>query len=73
VVGEDDIEDDWVDPVTAPSPPGPAARSENKEWRKKPVPMTSVLYLFPVSVEVGRGNPARDGGRTESRSVCGIL
>ncbi|KAJ7433638.1 hypothetical protein B0H11DRAFT_757814 [Mycena galericulata] len=110
---EVDIEDDWVDPVAAPPPPPPppsskkssGSKGKSKGRGKKAVPVPSVHYPFPVSVEDAASPPAmpapqerqrnvtvsprsggvaasgqrmhtaraRDGGRTQSGGVRGIL
>jgi cysteine protease ATG4 len=102
--GDMDIEDDWVDPVAPP--PAPVAKKVSKKGKgksKKAVPVPSVHYPFPVSVEDSAGVPAsppqrerivmvspraggagvggqrmhtaraRDGGRTQSGGVRGVL
>ncbi|KAJ7245089.1 hypothetical protein C8J57DRAFT_1191054 [Mycena rebaudengoi] len=75
---EDDIEDDWVDPVPPPpvAAPAPAKKSksasgkgkERKEKRSKTkkaaaVPVPSVHYPFPVSAEDG----ATGGGQQQQQ------
>jgi cysteine protease ATG4 len=104
--GDMKIEDDWVDPVAPP--PAPVAKKVSKKGkgkRKTAVPVPSVHYPFPVSVEDCAGVPAspsqrarerivtvspraggagvggqrmhtaraRDGGRTQSGGVRGVL
>jgi hypothetical protein len=84
---DDDIEDDWVDPV----PPAPAKRSksasgkgkegkEKKEKRSKTkkaaaAPVPSVYYPFPVSVEDGAtgggGQQQQQQQRARSGSASG--
>ncbi|KAJ6546197.1 hypothetical protein DFH09DRAFT_1087840 [Mycena vulgaris] len=49
--GEVDIEDDWVDPV-APPPSGSKGKAKN------PVPVPSLHYTFPISVEDAAAPPA---------------
>jgi cysteine protease ATG4 len=82
--GDMEIEDDWVDPVAAPPAPVPTPSKKKSKGKRKAVPVPSVHYPFPVSVEdvpqprASGGQRmhtarARDGGRTQSGGVRGVL